>query len=109
MTYALKDADAVHALDAVSLEIGAGEAVGILGESDAYDAMVSHRCYEKGLPHTEAIARLIASKGTQFDPEVVQAFVPIRSRKPPMYLPQQEPARQRSCRDQGDSYLVCQD
>ena len=33
MTYALKDADAVHALDAVSLEIGAGEAVGILGES----------------------------------------------------------------------------
>jgi ABC-type glutathione transport system ATPase component len=33
VTYALKDADAVHALDAVSLEIGAGEAVGILGES----------------------------------------------------------------------------
>jgi len=49
----------------------------IISVIDAYDAMVSHRCYRKGLPHSEAIARLIASKGTQFDPDVVQAFVPI--------------------------------
>jgi len=44
---------------------------------DAYDAMVSNRCYRKGLPHDEAIRRLVASSGTQFDPAVVQTFIPI--------------------------------
>ncbi|MGA7629483.1 MAG: HD-GYP domain-containing protein [Terriglobales bacterium] len=44
---------------------------------DAFDAMVSNRCYRQGLPHAEAIARLIRSSGTQFDSEVLQAFIPI--------------------------------
>src|SRR5438270_2068732 len=37
---------------------------------DAYDAMVSNRCYRKGLPHQEAIRRLLESSGTQFDAHV---------------------------------------
>jgi HD-GYP domain-containing protein (c-di-GMP phosphodiesterase class II) len=44
---------------------------------DAFDAMVSNRCYRQGLPHSEAIARLIRSSGTQFDQDVLQAFIPI--------------------------------
>lgn len=44
---------------------------------DAYDAMVSNRCYRSGLPHEEAVRRLLQSSGTQFDSEVVQAFIPI--------------------------------
>ena len=44
---------------------------------DAYDAMVSNRCYRKGLPHEEAVRRLLQSSGTQFDSEVVGAFLPI--------------------------------
>src|SRR6267143_4778071 len=44
---------------------------------DAFDAMVSNRCYRQGLPHSEAIARLVRSSGTQFDLGVVQAFIPI--------------------------------
>src|SRR6195256_4025964 len=44
---------------------------------DAFDAMVSNRCYRQGLPHTEAIARLVKSSGTQFDADVLQAFIPI--------------------------------
>lgn len=44
---------------------------------DAFDAMVSNRCYRQGLPHSEAIARLVRSSETQFDPGVVQAFIPI--------------------------------
>src|SRR5438132_1991480 len=44
---------------------------------DAFDAMVSNRCYRQGLPHSEAIARLLRSSGTQFDSGVVQAFIPI--------------------------------
>jgi HD-GYP domain-containing protein (c-di-GMP phosphodiesterase class II) len=49
----------------------------IISVIDAYDAMVSNRCYRPGLPHREAIARLLQSCGTQFDPEVVQVFIPI--------------------------------
>jgi HD-GYP domain-containing protein (c-di-GMP phosphodiesterase class II) len=44
---------------------------------DAYDAMVSNRCYRAGLPHEEAVRRLVKDSGTQFDSEVVQAFIPI--------------------------------
>jgi len=44
---------------------------------DAYDAMVSNRCYRQGLPHEEAVRRLLQSSSTQFDTEVVNAFIPI--------------------------------
>lgn len=49
----------------------------IVSVIDAYDAMISHRCYRKGLPHEEAVRRLLADSGTQFDPVVVQAFLEI--------------------------------
>jgi len=49
----------------------------IVAVIDAYDAMVSNRCYRKGLSHQEAVDRLIAAGGKQFDPVVVQAFVEI--------------------------------
>jgi len=49
----------------------------IVSVIDAYDAMVSNRCYRKGLPHDEAIRRLLSGSGAQFDPEVVRAFIPI--------------------------------
>jgi HD-GYP domain-containing protein (c-di-GMP phosphodiesterase class II) len=53
----------------------------IISVIDAYDAMVSNRCYRKGLPHAEAIARLIQSSGKQFDPDVVKAFIPIAEKE----------------------------
>jgi HD-GYP domain-containing protein (c-di-GMP phosphodiesterase class II) len=49
----------------------------IVAVIDAYDAMISNRCYRKGLSHEEAVNRLNQSAGTQFDPMVVQAFVEI--------------------------------
>ena len=49
----------------------------IVSVIDAYDAMISNRCYRKGLAHEEAVGRLAAAVGTQFDPIVVQAFVEI--------------------------------
>lgn len=49
----------------------------IVSVIDAYDAMVSNRCYRKGLEHSEAVRRLLESAGTQFDLDVVQAFIPI--------------------------------
>jgi len=39
--------------------------------------MVSNRCYRKGLPHAEAIRRLLESCRTEFDAEVVHTFIPI--------------------------------
>ncbi len=53
----------------------------IISVIDAYDAMVSNRCYRKGLEHSEAISRLIKCSGTQFDPAVVQAFIPIAEKE----------------------------
>ena len=44
---------------------------------DAFDAMISNRCYRKGLAHEEAIRRLNAASGTQFDPHVLQCFLEI--------------------------------
>jgi len=49
----------------------------IVSVIDAYDAMTSNRCYRQGLAHEEAIARLLAESGTQFDPVVVRAFSQI--------------------------------
>ncbi|HUO26789.1 MAG TPA: HD-GYP domain-containing protein [Candidatus Aquilonibacter sp.] len=49
----------------------------IVSVIDAYDAMVSNRCYRDGLPHSEAVRRLLESSAAQFDPDVVHAFIPI--------------------------------
>jgi HD-GYP domain-containing protein (c-di-GMP phosphodiesterase class II) len=49
----------------------------IVAVIDAYDAMISNRCYRKGLSHEEAVSRLNSAGGTQFDPVVVRAFVEI--------------------------------
>jgi len=53
----------------------------IISVIDAYDAMVSNRCYRKGLPHEEAVARLLRASGTQFDAEVVRVFTPIAEKE----------------------------
>jgi HD-GYP domain-containing protein (c-di-GMP phosphodiesterase class II) len=49
----------------------------IVSVIDAYDAMISNRCYRKGLSHEEAVKRLMDGGGTQFDPNVVQTFIEI--------------------------------
>jgi HD-GYP domain-containing protein (c-di-GMP phosphodiesterase class II) len=41
---------------------------------DAYDAMTTDRSYRSALKPEEALERLIAAGGTQFDPDVVKEF-----------------------------------
>jgi response regulator RpfG family c-di-GMP phosphodiesterase len=47
----------------------------IFGVADAYDAMTSDRPYRRALPHEEAVAELRRCARSQFDPEVVEAFM----------------------------------
>ena len=47
----------------------------ILAVGDAYSAMITDRPYRKAFSKEEAMAELIAGKGTQFDPVCVDAFV----------------------------------
>lgn len=49
----------------------------ILGVVDAYDAMTNDRPYRKALSHEEALGELLRCAGTQFDPDIVSAFVEI--------------------------------
>jgi HD-GYP domain-containing protein (c-di-GMP phosphodiesterase class II) len=44
---------------------------------DAFDAMVSSRPYREGLPFEEAERHLLEARGTQFDPAVVDIFIPL--------------------------------
>ncbi len=56
----------------------AGEAVPLLARIfsvvDVYDALTSERPYKRAWTHSEAMAELHRSAGTQFDPAVVAAF-----------------------------------
>ena len=42
---------------------------------DAYDAMTSYRPYRRARSHDEAVEEIARHAGTQFDPEVVRAFL----------------------------------
>ncbi len=47
----------------------------VVAIADAYDAMTSDRAYRRALPHEVAIGEIERCAGTQFDPELADAFV----------------------------------
>jgi response regulator RpfG family c-di-GMP phosphodiesterase len=57
----------------------AGDKIPLVGRvvaiADAYDAMTSDRAYRRALPHEVAIGEIERCAGTQFDPELAEAFV----------------------------------
>jgi adenylate cyclase len=68
---------------------GAGYPEGLRGEqipvpgrlmalADTYDAITSKRVYKSQLSHEEAVKIIIESKGSQFDPTVVDAFLAVK-------------------------------
>ena len=46
----------------------------IIFVADAYDAMTSERIYRRRVSSEQAVAELQRCAGTQFDPEIVDAF-----------------------------------
>ena len=47
----------------------------IIAVADSFDAMTTERPYRKGLSWETALAEIVRWKGSQFDPQVVDAFV----------------------------------
>jgi putative two-component system response regulator len=59
-----------------------GDAIPIAGRLvalvDVYDALVSPRVYKGALSHDEVVQWITAGRGTQFDPDMVDAFLRVR-------------------------------
>jgi putative two-component system response regulator len=59
----------------------AGEAIPmgarIIGVVDAFDAMTQYRIYRKPLSVPEAVEELERERGTQFEPDIVDAFIEV--------------------------------
>ena len=49
----------------------------IIHVADAYDAMTTDRPYRPGMTTEEAIAILRRQAGRQFDPNIVDVFIPL--------------------------------
>jgi len=49
----------------------------IMAIADVYDALVSRRVYKAGMPHEKALDIIVESKGSHFDPDMVDAFLEI--------------------------------
>lgn len=70
----------------------------ILAVTDSFEAMISERPYRRALTFKQAVAELENCSGSQFDPTVVRAFIPIALSSAPDDI---ELEMQRSQHDQG--------
>ncbi len=52
----------------------------LMAVADVYDALVSERIYKSAIPHAKAVAIIVAEKGRQFDPELIDVFETVASR-----------------------------
>ena len=53
--------------------------VSIITVADSYDAMTTTRAYRRAMSQEQAVEQLIKNRGTQFHPDVVDAFLKILS------------------------------
>jgi putative nucleotidyltransferase with HDIG domain len=51
----------------------------VVAVADTFDALTSDRCYRPGMPPGPAFEIIRQNAGTQFDPQVVRAFLAIRA------------------------------
>jgi len=52
----------------------------LMAIADVYDALISERAYKKAMPHEEAVAAILAGKGSHFDPVLVDVFERVAGR-----------------------------
>ena len=49
----------------------------LMAVADVYDALTSRRVYKQGMPHEQAVDVIRESRGSHFDPDIVDAFLSI--------------------------------
>lgn len=49
----------------------------LMAVADVYDALICRRIYKEGMSHEKAVGIILESKGSHFDPDVVDAFMEI--------------------------------
>jgi len=49
----------------------------LMAVADVYDALISRRVYKEGMSHEKAVQIIAASKGSHFDPDIVDAFMEL--------------------------------
>jgi putative two-component system response regulator len=49
----------------------------LMAVADVYDALICRRVYKEGMPHEKAVGIIVESKGSHFDPDIVDAFIEI--------------------------------
>ena len=49
----------------------------IMAVADVYDALRSERCYKAAMPQEQVIEIILAGCGSQFDPDLVKAFIKV--------------------------------
>jgi putative two-component system response regulator len=49
----------------------------LMAIADVYDALVNLRVYKEALPHEEAVRFIREGRGSQFDPDLVDAFLSV--------------------------------
>ncbi|GAB4389989.1 MAG: hypothetical protein Kow0025_18950 [Thermodesulfovibrionales bacterium] len=54
----------------------------IIAIADSYVAMTSNRPYRNALPREDALKEIVSKAGSQFDPEVVEAFLAVVREEP---------------------------
>lgn len=59
----------------------------VIAVADAYDAMTSNRSYRRALPKQEALRRLLEGRGTQWDAQMVDAYVAMLADQPARAAP----------------------
>jgi HD-GYP domain-containing protein (c-di-GMP phosphodiesterase class II) len=60
----------------------------VMAVVDVYDAIITRRLYQAPMSNDEAVAHIVQSRGTHFDPAVVDAFVNVAPR---LHVLSQEP------------------
>ena len=71
----------------------------IMAVADVYDALVSKRPYKEPYPHEVAVEEIIKGRGTQFDPDVVDAFLAIADQLPEIYEQFKDTSSSEECKD----------